>query len=105
MYDPDNHVEVCNIEDIPDDKLMPVNIEGEELMVVKIDGKYIVSSRICSHKYYDLTKGHFADGYVTCMLHTSIFEVESGEPQNPPAIETLQTYETLVKDGKLYIKI
>ena len=81
------------------------DVEGIELMGVKIDGKYIVSSRICTHKYYDLTKGHYAEGYVTCLLHTAVFELENGEALNPPATEALQTYKTQVIDDEVFIDI
>lgn len=96
-------VEVCS-EDYPEEeKLKSVDIEGIQLMITKIEKNVILTSRICTHKTYDLTKGHYAEGYVTCMLHTSVFDLEDGDAQNPPATEPLEVYETITKDGKIYM--
>ena len=99
-------VPVCPQDEVSEGVLKSIDIEGIPLMVTLHEGKYIVSSRICTHKTYDLTKGYYEDGYVTCMLHTSIFDLsDSGLPNNQPATEPLQLYETQVVDGMIYIKI
>ncbi|MCH8908994.1 MAG: Rieske 2Fe-2S domain-containing protein [Candidatus Heimdallarchaeota archaeon] len=94
---------VCDISSIKEGILNSVDVEGIPLMVSINEGKYLVNSRICTHKTYDLTKGHFSPGYVTCLLHTSVFDLEDGEAQNPPATEALEIYQTQIKDSKLYI--
>jgi nitrite reductase/ring-hydroxylating ferredoxin subunit len=98
-------VAVGPVDQFEETKLTSFDVEGTELMGVKVGDEYIVTSRICTHKYYDLTKGHFAEGYVTCLLHTSTFDLEDGSAMNPPATEPLTTYETTVKDGVVYIDI
>ncbi len=98
-------VKICSIDEIKEGELLSVDVDGIQLMVTSYNGKYLVNSRICTHKTYDLTKGHYADGYVTCLLHTSVFDLEDGRPQNPPAIEKLNTYETIIKNGDLHVKI
>ena len=96
-------VEVCK-DDFPEEgKLKSVDVEGILLMITKIENKPVLASRICTHKTYDLTKGHYSEGYVTCMLHTSIFDLEDGETQNPPATESLDIYETVTKDGSIFM--
>ena len=98
-------VPVGSLEEFEEGKLNSFNVEGFELMGLKINGEYVVTSRICTHKYFDLTKGHYAEGYVTCTLHTSTFDLDDGQALNPPATEDLDTYKTEVKDGKVYIDI
>lgn len=98
-------VKVCSTDELQEGQLKSFDIEGIELMATIINGDYIVSSRICTHKYYDLTKGHFAESYVTCLLHTSTFDLSDGSAMNPPATESLDMYTTEIKDGDLYIDI
>ncbi|MHA2171970.1 MAG: Rieske (2Fe-2S) protein [Candidatus Kariarchaeaceae archaeon] len=98
-------VRICSINEVQEGALKSVDVEGIPLMVTKIDGKFIVTSRICTHKTYDLTKGHYSDGYVTCLLHTSIFDLEDGEAQNPPATDPLDVYEVKVEGNYLFIEI
>ncbi|OLS25419.1 MAG: Naphthalene 1,2-dioxygenase system ferredoxin subunit [Candidatus Heimdallarchaeota archaeon LC_2] len=96
-------VEVCK-NDFPEEgKLKSVDVEGIQLMITIIEGKPVLISRICTHKTYDLTKGHYEEGYVTCMLHTSVFDLEDGEALNAPATEPLEIYETVTKDESIYM--
>ncbi len=99
-------VEVCKVEEVKEGILKSMDIEGVPLMITILEGNYIVASRICTHKTYDLTKGHYEEGYVTCMLHTSVFDLsDDSEPMNPPATEALETYSVVVKDDTIYIEI
>ncbi|MCY3412915.1 MAG: Rieske 2Fe-2S domain-containing protein [Candidatus Heimdallarchaeota archaeon] len=99
-------VEVCSLNEVREGILKSVDVEGVKLMVTKINDEVIVASRICTHKTYDLTKGHYEDGYVTCMLHTSVFDLnDEGEPMNPPATEAIDMYPTEIKNDMIYIKI
>jgi len=98
-------VKVGEISEFDTDTLTPFDVEGIELMGYRSNGQYIVSSRVCTHKYFDLTKGHFAENYVTCTLHTSTFDLRDGDALNPPAYERLNTYVTVVKDDIVYIDL
>ena len=94
-------VEICDKSFPEEGMIKSVDVEGLQLMITIIDGEVFLSSRICTHKTYDLTKGHYEDGYVTCMLHTSTFDLTDGEAQNPPATESLEIYKTETKNGKI----
>jgi len=98
-------VELCDDNYAQEGILKSIDVEGIPLMITKVNGKIIVASRICTHKTYDLTKGHYAEGYVTCLLHTSVFDLEDGEPQNPPATDALDVYKTKIMDNKIFIEI
>ena len=97
-------VELCDVSYVEEGKLKPIDVEGLQLMITKLDDRYLLTSRTCTHKTYDLTQGHYADGFVTCLLHTSVFDMETGEPMNPPAHKDLEVYDAIEKDGKLYIE-
>lgn len=96
---------VGKLEDFSSNELKSFDVEGVEVMGVIVDGTPIVASRICTHKYFDLTKGIYADGYITCTLHTSTFDLEDGAALNPPATDPLLMYPTKVEDGNVYIDI
>ncbi len=99
-------VQVCAISEVKAGIIKSVDVEGVKLMVTKLDGEYIVASRLCTHKTFDLGSSHYDDGYITCMLHTSVFDLsDNGEAMNPPATDPLDMYEVIVKDDFIYIKI
>jgi nitrite reductase/ring-hydroxylating ferredoxin subunit len=47
---------------------------------------------VCSHEYFELDKGFLTDNTLTCALHLSRFDLETGEALDPPAELPLQTY-------------
>ena len=98
-------IELCKINEIKEGMLKSIDVEGIKIMVTKLGKEFIASSRMCTHSTFDLSKGHYADGYVTCMLHTSVFDLSTGEPMNLPAKKSLDLYKTVVKDDKLYLEL
>ena len=40
---------------------------------------------ICSHEYFELDKGFLTGDSLTCALHLSRFDLETGEALDPPA--------------------
>ena len=97
---------LCKATEIEEGKLKAVTVEGIELMVTQLGGNFIVASRTCTHKNFDLTNGFYTDGYVTCTLHTSTFDLQdNGRAMNPPAKESLDLYETEIEADKLFILV
>ena len=41
---------------------------------------------ICCHEYFELDKGFLTGDSITCALHLSRFDLETGEPLDPPAV-------------------
>ena len=53
---------------------------------------------ICSHQYFELDKGFLTGDSITCALHLSRFDLETGEPLDPPAELPLAVYPVTVQD-------
>ena len=60
---------------------------------------------ICSHEYFELDKGFLTAGTLTCALHLSRFDLDSGEPLDPPAELPLAVYPVVVEDGRILIEV
>lgn len=98
-------VYVCKESEIKEGKINCFEVEGVKLFIVKLGGTYIARSRICTHQTFDLAQGIYADGFLTCPLHASTFEVETGEALNPPAKDPLEEYKVVTKDSSIFIEI
>ena len=57
------------------------------------DGEYRASQGICSHEYFELDRGFLTGGTMTCALHLSRFDLDTGEPLDPPAELPLALYD------------
>jgi 3-phenylpropionate/trans-cinnamate dioxygenase ferredoxin subunit len=80
-------------------------VDGTEpVLVVNVDGAFHAVQGICSHEYFELDKGFLTDGSLTCALHLSRFDLDSGDALDPPADEPLAVYPVTVADGRLIIE-
>ena len=101
-------VKIATIDQLKEGEPTPFDISGQSLMAIKIDGKVIVSSRICTHRKVDLCKEGLFDkdtGYLVCTRHGSAFDLETGEALNPPANETLPVYQVTVKGQDILLTL
>ena len=60
---------------------------------------------ICSHEYFELDRGFLTADTLTCALHLSRFDLETGEALDPPAELPLQLYPVIVEDGQVILEL
>ena len=100
-------IKVCEIKTLSSSEMLDFDHDDKKILITKIKNKIYATDRICTHAYADLSTGFLNedDNTVTCPLHMSRFNLESGVPESLPAEEALKTYNTEVKDGWVYILI
>jgi 3-phenylpropionate/trans-cinnamate dioxygenase ferredoxin subunit len=91
--------------DVPEGEMRSFQIGGEDIAVANVGGTWHAFSDVCTHKHCSLSDGDLEDNTVTCPCHGSQFDVTTGEVQNPPATEPVDTYEVDVSNGELRISI
>ena len=90
--------------ELPEGTMQMLWVDGTEpVLVVNVDGVVRAVQGICSHEYFELDKGFLTDGSLTCALHLSRFDLESGEPLDPPADEPLVVYPVSIEDGRIMV--
>jgi len=82
-----------------------VQVDGVDVVLVSLDGRYHAMQGICSHEYFELDKGFLTGDSITCALHLSRFDLETGEALDPPAELPLARYPVVVQDGWLLIEL
>jgi len=100
-------IELCSVDDVPEGTMKMAWVDGTDpVLVVHVgDHEYRTYQGICSHEYFELDKGFLTGNSLTCALHLSRFDLETGEPLDPPAELPLAMYPTFVEDGKVWIEI
>jgi nitrite reductase/ring-hydroxylating ferredoxin subunit len=76
-----------------------VTIEGREIAVYTIGGRFFATANICTHAYALLSHGFLEDGVIECPIHSGRFDVASGCALGPPVTKNLLTYPVRV-DGE-----
>jgi|SRR3954453_13469373 3-phenylpropionate/trans-cinnamate dioxygenase ferredoxin subunit len=100
-------VKVCSKDSLGNGDLMEFDYNNKELLIAKVQDVIYATDRICTHQYADLTSGFLneEEKTVTCPLHLSVFKLEDGIPQNPPAELPLKTYDVKIEDNGVYVLI
>ncbi len=98
-------IRVCDSKSLKTGELKEFDFNDKQILVVKINNDIYASDRICTHAYADLSTGFLneEEKTVTCPLHMSAFNLESGKPLNLPAQEPVQIYKTKVEDNSIFI--
>lgn len=78
---------------------------GKRLLITNMNGIIYATDRICTHAEADLSTGFLSGEGVRCPLHLSVFNLENGCPQNPPAEEPLRTYNIKIDQNEIYVEV
>ena len=77
----------------------------DQVLVVNSGGQLYAMQGVCTHEYFELDKGFLTAGTITCALHLSRFDLENGEPLDPPAEIPLSVYDVVVEDARILIEV
>jgi ferredoxin-NADP reductase/nitrite reductase/ring-hydroxylating ferredoxin subunit len=100
----DDFVKAAEIKDIPASKMKEVQVDGENICVANVEGKYYAIGSICTHEGGPLADGTLEGYEVECPWHQSKFDVTTGEVTSPPASEPEPAYEVKVDGNNILIK-
>ncbi|KAJ5175556.1 Apoptosis-inducing factor 1 [Penicillium canariense] len=80
-------------------------ISDGKVLVVKLDGEVHAMSPRCTHYGAPLKSGVLApDGQLRCPWHGACFKVRSGDVEDAPALNALNKFDILERDGGVYIR-
>jgi 3-phenylpropionate/trans-cinnamate dioxygenase ferredoxin subunit len=97
-------VPVAPVEDVPEGTMLMVQVDGTDILLVNRDGLHAMQG-ICSHEYFELDKGFLTGDSITCALHLSRFDLETGDALDPPAELPLQLYPASVENGQIVLEL
>jgi len=90
--------EVTKLADLPINTAKKVEVNGEEVCLVRNQNGVFAVADACTHGAASLAEGTVTDNGIECWLHGAVFDLETGEPQNPPASKAVEVFEVKV-DG------
>ncbi len=98
-------VVAARIEDVAAGTMLMVQVDGTNILLVNQDGTVRAMQGVCSHEYFELDKGFLTGDSLTCALHLSRFDLETGEALDPPAELPLATYPVSIEDGDVVLTL
>jgi nitrite reductase/ring-hydroxylating ferredoxin subunit len=77
----------------------------DRVALANMDGHIFGLASACSHAGASLAKGRLDGFLLECPLHCSRFDVRSGRPANPPAIDPVRTYEIRLDGDRILLGV
>ena len=100
-----NWIKACTLDKISKGKLYGFDHDDKKILLANLDGQIFATDRICTHAEADLSTGILGEEGIRCPLHLSVFDLNTGKPQNPPAEESLQTYKVKIDNNEVYVEV
>ncbi|GAB3902648.1 DUF2231 domain-containing protein [Mucilaginibacter boryungensis] len=105
LKDQDKLIEAAVSGELQNDQMKLLHIDGKRIVLAKTAEGYVAFDDRCTHKGGSLAGGMMVCGTVQCPWHGSQFASQTGDVKAGPATKNIHTYETLVKDGKIYLSL
>ncbi|MEV6348617.1 non-heme iron oxygenase ferredoxin subunit [Actinoplanes sp. NPDC051851] len=92
--------------DVAKGTALQVEVDGVEVAIVHADDDNFYAVRDeCSHASVALSEGEVDGCTLECWLHGSRFDLRTGEPSGPPAIDPVAVYPVEIRDGDIYVSM
>lgn len=91
--------------EFPEGKGKKVVINGKNIAVFNIDGKFYATDHKCTHMGGPLSDGTLENFCVNCPWHHSVFDLNSGEVKKGPAKKSISVYKTKIEGDDLLIEV
>ncbi|MGD9143350.1 MAG: Rieske (2Fe-2S) protein [Dehalococcoidia bacterium] len=114
-----NYTAAGKISDFPEGKPNEVVIDGHEILLAQVGGKFHAVSNRCLHLNGKLSGGTLDGTVITCPRHSSQFDIKDGSVvrwlkgsgivasvvKTIKQSKTLRTYPVKVEDGTVLIEV
>jgi nitrite reductase/ring-hydroxylating ferredoxin subunit len=98
-------VEVASVDEIPPGKMKHVEVEGKEIVISNVDGKYFAMDDRSGHMNALLSMGNLTnDKIVTCPFHGARFDITTGKKVKEPVLTPSQEMEPLPRTWQKYLE-
>jgi 3-phenylpropionate/trans-cinnamate dioxygenase ferredoxin subunit len=95
-------IAVCRLEELPAGKAIRVEAEVP-IAVFNVEGELFAIDDTCTHQAASLVEGWVEDCAVECPLHSACFDLRTGKPTGPPALQPVRTHGVIVEDGVIVL--
>jgi 3-phenylpropionate/trans-cinnamate dioxygenase ferredoxin subunit len=101
----DNFVAVAKLDELPAGSKRLVQAGGIEIILCNSKDTIYAVRNLCSHAYEKLECGRMKNGWIACPVHGARFDLETGEPLNPPAVMPIETYPVRIAGDTIEVAV
>jgi NADPH-dependent 2,4-dienoyl-CoA reductase/sulfur reductase-like enzyme/nitrite reductase/ring-hydroxylating ferredoxin subunit len=79
--------------ELNDGEMKQVSVDGTDILLARVDGKYHAVGALCTHYGAPLVEGVLSGDRIVCPWHHACFNAATGDLEEPPALDALPCYE------------
>ncbi|MDG2003563.1 MAG: non-heme iron oxygenase ferredoxin subunit [Novosphingobium sp.] len=100
-----NFVAVAELDDVAPGTKKLVEVDGTEILLCHTKERLFAVRNLCSHAYEKLEDGRLRNGWISCPVHGARFNLETGDPMNPPATMPIDTFEVRIEGDTIEVAV
>ncbi len=93
------------MDSVPKGSVRGFDIGKKRIMLSSFDDQIFAVDAYCTHERADLSEGIVNGCNIACPLHSSEFDLRTGEVQTPPAETSLRKYDVKLENGEIFVQI
>ncbi|MEZ5558999.1 MAG: non-heme iron oxygenase ferredoxin subunit [Pseudomonadales bacterium] len=90
---------------LEDGEMMACRVDGVDVLLCRVDGRYFALANHCSHARQVLHTGKLRGFEITCPLHGARFDIRDGRCLAAPATQAVSTFPVLIENGKVNVSV
>jgi len=98
-------VRACSLSDIPESGILSVELNRDEIAIVRTEGEVFAIRDWCSHAAVPLSEGEVYGYTIECWLHGSCFDLRTGKPTSVPATVPVPIYPVKIEGDDVLVAI
>lgn len=100
----DDWTRVCAVAELDPGDFRVVDVDGAEVAVFNLDGRFHAIEDVCTHDGEPLTGGPVDGDEIICPRHGARFCIRDGRALTPPAYEPTAVFPVRVEDGVVWVR-
>jgi 3-phenylpropionate/trans-cinnamate dioxygenase ferredoxin component len=97
-------VTVAPVDDLKPGTRQVVDVDGSQIVVFNLDGKYYAIEDVCTHDGGQLTGGEVEGDQIICPRHGARFCIRTGAALTAPAYEATATFPVRIENGEVQVR-
>jgi len=97
-------VTVARIDEFKPGSREIIDVDGTQIVVFNLDGKYYAIEDVCTHDGGQLTGGEVEGDQIICPRHGARFCIRTGAALTAPAYEATATFPVRMANGEVQVR-
>ena len=98
-------VKACALSDLTDGGILSVELNQDEIAIVRTEGEVFAIRDWCSHAAVPLSEGEVEGYTIECWLHNSRFDLRTGKPTGFPATQPVPVYPVKIEGDDVLVSL